>query len=247
MRRLAFVAALIAVRSAAAEPSGDDLERARAADRSARAHYDAREYAAAIADYQSAFDALADPLFLFDIAQAYRQLHDCDRALAHYRRYLDARPDADNRPKVEQFIAEMTACATPQPAAPTPPPAPRSEPPPPPPSPSPSRSLELAGIATAALGVVLVGTGIYFSVEARGDATQLEAACARGCAGSAVAEIDRAGRDANHDAITTYALGGTALAGGAAMVLWALLHAPGEPPIVAPTPGGATVSARMRF
>ncbi len=236
------VVALAGVRPAAA----DKAARAKAADRSARAHYAAHEYDAAIADYQTAYEAMPDPLFLFDIAQSYRRLDDCNHALAFYRDYLQQRPDADNHELVEHFIEQMTECATPEPAPAVPEPVarPLARPSPPPLS---ARTLRLAGITSAALGIVLLGTGIYFSEQASTEASQLETACARGCSGASVSGIDRAGIDADHDAIATYALGGAALAAGIGAILWTVLRAPGEPPVVTPAPGGATVSARLQF
>jgi hypothetical protein len=249
--------------------ASDAAERAKDADRAARAHYDAHEYAAAIVDYHHAFEALPDPLFLFDIAQAHRQLHQCDDALTFYRAYLRARPDADNRVKVEQFIIEMQGCAKSEPtttdgdrpasgnqpgAADHAQPAigddrrvtDNERPKPAAPRKFPS-TWQLAGIGTAGVGAVLVGVAVYFSIDGSNDASQLQMACAKGCAGSAVASIDQDGQSANRNAMASYVIGGAALAGGAALFLWATVHAHGEAPIVTPTPGGATVSARMRF
>lgn len=242
------VAAVLAARPVFA----DDAARAKAADRSARAHYAAHEYDAAIADYQAAYRAMPEPLFLFDIAQAYRQLHDCDHALELYREYLHLLPRADNHQLVERFVDEMTACSTPEPEpeldAVEPAPA-RSTPPPPPAGTPPfsTRTIRLAGITSAALGAVLIGTAVYFSNQASEESEALETACARGCSGASVAGIDSAGRDADHDAIATYVLGGAALAAGAAAIVWTVFRAPGEPPVVAPTSGGATVSATIHF
>ena len=50
-------------------------------------------------------------LLLFDVGQAYRQLHDCDNARSYYSYYLRVQPTADNRKQVERFIADMEACA----------------------------------------------------------------------------------------------------------------------------------------
>jgi tetratricopeptide (TPR) repeat protein len=228
----------------------DDASRARAADRSARAHYDAREYDAAIADYQAAYRAMPDPLFLFDIAQSYRKLDDCDHALQFYREYLQERPNADNRDQVERFIDKLTSCAMPEPewgatAPATPSPAP--QPARPQPSPLSNHTLRLFGISGIALGAVLFGTAVYFSNQAAALAQQLETACVRGCSGASVSGIDRAGHIDDHDAIALYAIGGTALAAGATLVVWTWLRAPGEAPVIAPTQGGATVSARLHF
>jgi tetratricopeptide (TPR) repeat protein len=232
--------ALLVSRAAHAQPGDDAAATAKEFDRAGREHYEAKDYAAAVEDYRHAYDALPDPLFLFDIAQAYRQLHDCDHAREMYRRYLHDQPDADNRARVEQFITDMDACAT---AATTTPAVVTHTPP----AASSPNTLQLTGIGTAALGLLLVGAGVYFSIDASHDASMLEAACARGCDGADVANLDRAGHESSRDAMTTYALGGAALAAGAGMFLWATFHAAGEPPVVAPVQGGATVSARIRF
>ncbi|HEX4454798.1 MAG TPA: hypothetical protein VH143_28255 [Kofleriaceae bacterium] len=248
MIRLAVV---MVVAIGVAPAFADDAARARAADRSARAHYDAHEYDAAIADYQAAYRAMPDPLFLFDIAQSYRMLDDCDHALQFYREYLQERPSADNRDQVERFIDKLASCAMPEPewgtAAPTAPSPSRQVSARPQPSPLSNHTLRLAGISSVALGAVLLGTAVYFSNQAAALAQQLETACVRGCSGASVSGIDHAGRTDDHDAIALYAIGGTALAAGAAVIVWTWLRAPGEAPVIAPTLGGATVSARLHF
>jgi tetratricopeptide (TPR) repeat protein len=222
------------VTTASADPvdNSQAAEHAKAFDAAARAHYDLREYAAAVADYRRAFEALPDPLFLFDIAQAYRQLHDCDNARAFYRAYLRDLPGADNRSKVETFITEMNACAH-DAAAPAPAPG--------------RRGTFYAGVAAAAAGLVVVGTGVYFSFEASDRAHDLELQCATSCDGSAVASIDRAGHDANRNAIISYVAGGAAAAVGVALIAWSL-HTRDEPTaVIVPVPGGAAGSITVRF
>jgi tetratricopeptide (TPR) repeat protein len=230
---------LVAAAPALADPGATD--RARAADAAGRAHYELREYQEAIRDYRSAYEALPDPLFLFDIAQAYRQLADCGNARAFYRNYLREQPLADNRAKVEQFIAEMDACVATPPASrdvvivmPPEPPPPRR------------RAARRAGLIVGAGGLALLGLGTYFAFAAADKAHQLELACAGGCMGGAVAALDRAGHDADRDAIVTYSIGGAAVATGVALVMWSAL-ARGPEPVLAPTRGGATVSLRTRF
>jgi len=229
-------AAVIAGAAPAGAQPADSASRAKEADASARAHYDLREYEAAIEDYRRAFEAHPDPLFLFDIAQAYRQLHDCDNARVFYRNYLRNLPAADNRARVEQFIVEMDACvrhaAEPTRAVSiTPPPV--------------LGRLRLAGIITGIAGLAVVGGGVYFSFDAAAHAHQLELQCAQGCDAADVASIDRGGKDANQYAIASYVVGGAAITAGVVMVVWGSAHA--QPMIVAPRPGGATVSAIVRF
>lgn len=243
--RLAALLVLIAAHPSFADGDSDDdkAAEARAADAAGRAHYRAHDYAAAIDDYRRANDALPDPLFVFDMAQAYRQLHDCAHAGELYRKYLEDRPDADNREKVERFIADMDAC-TPVAAteAPTPPP------PPPPVGESSSRTFQFMGIGTGVLGLFLVGAGAYFSIDAGHDQDQIEAACAHGCRGADIQALDLAGHAANRNAAITYSLGGAALAAGGVMILWSLLGGSSDhAPAIAPTAGGAIITGQARF
>jgi hypothetical protein len=71
-----------------------------------------------------AYETFNAPEFLFNIAQAYRQDGNCERALFFYRRYLAAKPSARNRTEVEGFMKELEgrckAPAGPTPTGPTP-------------------------------------------------------------------------------------------------------------------------------
>jgi tetratricopeptide (TPR) repeat protein len=257
--KLAAVLLVVAAHTSAAQPAREDRDAdadkaavaraaavAREADSAARSHYRAHDYAAAIDDYRRAHDALPDPLFLFDMAQAYRKLSDCAHAAELYRAYLQDRPDADNRAKVERFIRTMDAC--------TPPPPPEQPPPMPQPEPAPvstesnARAWQFMGIGTGTIGLFLVGAGVYFSNDAGRAQTEIEAACANGCRGADVHALDASGHDANRNAAITYSIGGAALAAGAGMILWSLLGNPSDTaPAVAPVAGGAILSGQGRF
>ena len=258
--KLAAVLLVVAAQTSAAQPAREDSDAeadkaavaraaavAREADSAGRAHYRAHDYAAAIDDYRRAHDALPDPLFLFDMAQAYRKLSDCAHAAELYRAYLQDRPDADNRAKVERFIRNMDAC--------TPPPAPPEQPvlapqpePPPVSTESNARAWQFMGIGTGTIGLFLVGAGVYFSADAGRAQSQIEAACASGCRGADVHALDASGHDANRNAAITYSIGGAALAAGAGMILWSLLGSPSDTaPSVAPVAGGAILSGQARF
>lgn len=63
----------------------------------------------ALDEYQKAFDARPLPDFLFNIGQCYRNLGDYDFAIFSYQKYLKLAPDAPNRDRVEQLIAELEA------------------------------------------------------------------------------------------------------------------------------------------
>jgi len=82
--------------------------------KAARAHYEAGttqynlgRFEEAIGEYRKAYELKNDPVFLFNIAQAYRQLGHADRALFFYRRYLSTAPDSPHRDEVQTRIAEI--------------------------------------------------------------------------------------------------------------------------------------------
>lgn len=77
-------------------------------------------YQEAIAEYRRAYELRADPQFLMDTAEAYRQLGATERALFYYERYLAAAPSAPDREIVEDRITELELVKAPPPA-PTPP------------------------------------------------------------------------------------------------------------------------------
>jgi tetratricopeptide (TPR) repeat protein len=86
-------------------------------------HLERGRYQEAIAEFRRAYELRDDPHFLFDIAEAYRQLGIVDRALFFYDRYLAALPDAPDRDEVEAKMAELEQARTrtlPLPRAPAP-------------------------------------------------------------------------------------------------------------------------------
>jgi hypothetical protein len=234
---------VLLVSVARAQPASDDEARAKTFYIEASRHYDLREYAVAIEGFRRAYTLVPDPLFLFDIAQSYRQLHDCDNARGFYKNYLINAPTADNRDKVEAFIAELDACVAEEeqqrarqhvdkPVPVTPPP------------PAPHTTLKIAGLVTAGVGAALVGAAVYYSFQAADKSRQLEELCAGGCSAADTLALDLSGHDAGRNAVVLYLVGGAALATGAALFGWASLD---EPVAITPLPGGAAVSTRVRF
>jgi len=78
-------------------------------------YYDVEKYDEAIAELKTAYTLSADPVYLFNIAQAMRKKGDCAGAIDYYRKYLRESPSAPNKAKVEQWMAELDACAKTQP------------------------------------------------------------------------------------------------------------------------------------
>jgi tetratricopeptide (TPR) repeat protein len=111
---------------------------ARRAFEDGRKAYNSGDYDRAVGLWKQAYEYRDDPIFLFNIAQAYRQKHDAQKALFYYKAYLRESPKAKNRAEVDGRIAEMQKLVDAQPA-PEPAAPPRPEPvTPPAPTPSPT-------------------------------------------------------------------------------------------------------------
>lgn len=165
----ALTAALAASGAAHAGERG-----AREAYKAGRKAYDLGRFDEAIGHFERAYEARPAPAFLFNIAQAHRQLGHCKEALFFYRLYLRRDPDSKIRAEVEGRIAELeTICPAPiEPAPPddeTPPTTPPAEAPwaprtatataatprPPPAADTPRRWVDVA--LEAGVGVAYVG------------------------------------------------------------------------------------------
>jgi tetratricopeptide (TPR) repeat protein len=252
VRRSALVVLLALARPAAAQPEvppSDPKDQAESLYKEGAKQYDLREYATAIDDFKRAYALFPEATILFDIAQAYRMLHDCDNATAFYRNYVRDKPDGEDRDEALKRAQEMDACAADQrqqrEAAARAQPVivapvvvenqPRH------------RGLKIAGIVTAAVGAAIAGTAVYFSVDAADKAHDLEQACMLSCMAGDVSSIDQAGQTSQDRAVALYIIGGSALAIGTGLFVWATLHAGSETVRVAPTPGGATLSTSFQF
>lgn len=251
MRALLLVAALCATAHA---------DNASALFDQGQARYEAGDYRGAIALFQEAYGLARDPVYLFNLGQAYRKLFDCVRATEYYQRYLAEATDADDaqRDKVRQLVHELAPCVDERHREVE---AARSEvearlhrPPPPPPPPQPrfvehdsGRWYRIAGYATAGVGVVALGFAGYETAHSSELSSELHRACANGCDWTAALAVkDRAGTRANHLATAGWIAGGAALAGG--VVLYVVGRSkPIERIQITPTAGGATVGASLRF
>jgi tetratricopeptide (TPR) repeat protein len=69
-------------------------------------HLERGRYQDAIAEFRRAYELRADPRFLYDIAEAYRQLGIVDRALFFYERYRAALSNAPDRASVEATVED---------------------------------------------------------------------------------------------------------------------------------------------
>jgi tetratricopeptide (TPR) repeat protein len=154
------------------------------------------DYDGAIREWTEAYKLKNDPVFLYNIAQAYREKKDFEKAISFYKSYVKEAPDAPNRATVEARIQEMKdsidkqqATAEKPPSGPLGPgerpplvPSERTEPnrhtpgerTPTDVSRRPGRSLEIAGIAIGVGGAALLVTGIVFGLSAKSDQSDVQ-------------------------------------------------------------------------
>jgi tetratricopeptide (TPR) repeat protein len=82
--------------------------------RAAKRHYERgqklfalQKFDEALEQYQKAYDANPSPEFLFNIGQCHRNLGDYEAAIFSFKRFLKLDPEASNREKVEELIAQL--------------------------------------------------------------------------------------------------------------------------------------------
>jgi tetratricopeptide (TPR) repeat protein len=81
--------------------------------------YQRGQYHEAIVEYRRAYELRAEPRFLYEIAESYRQLGAADQALFYFDRYLASAPDAPDRDQVEDRMTELESLRA-RPPAPAP-------------------------------------------------------------------------------------------------------------------------------
>ena len=83
--------------------------------------YQLGRYQEAIAEYRRAYELRADPPFLFQIAESYRQLGATEQALFYYDRYLAGAAEGPDRDAAEERVSELERLRARPAAAATPP------------------------------------------------------------------------------------------------------------------------------
>ena len=143
------------------------------------------DYAAAAREYQKAYALVPHPVLIFNLAQVHRLAGDRERAIEHYERYLAADPNGRASRQARQFAAELRremereragaaspprADAAPQAAASGTTAVSRSAE-----RPSPGSGLRLAGMVSAGAGLIAIGIGVKFGLDARGISDDINA------------------------------------------------------------------------
>jgi tetratricopeptide (TPR) repeat protein len=267
MMRACVLVVVLAASVASADPIDPKVQqKADLMFEQAQGHYQAGQYQAAIPLFKEAYELVHDPVYLFNIAQSYRKVLDCESAYDYYNRYLDAAKDADpkQREKVQGWLRELQPCVDQrqaeherarkgeeaerqrrleelrrqQAAAAA---TRRTE------AGDRGHGLRTSGVIAASAGVVGLGAGGAFAVLGTRQKHDLAELCASGCdwTDPDLRAKDRAGHRDNVLAAVGFVGGGVALAGG--VTLYLLGRVKVEHVTVAPAPGGATVGARIRF
>ena len=165
MKLLAFIILVLAASAASAQSKKTEAE---AAYKEGQARYMKEDFEGAALQFKAAYDLDADPVYLFNIAQAYRMAKKCSLSRDNYQRYLDEAKTAPNADAVKAYITEMDQCAKQQGEVVTPPPETKDpEPivvaPPVEETPSGGGSTRTIGIVVGIVGVVALANGAYFA------------------------------------------------------------------------------------
>jgi tetratricopeptide (TPR) repeat protein len=251
---------LLLVLASSAHANPDPTTKARAASlfEKGLAHYQAGEYQASIELFQSAYELVHDPVYLFNIAQAYRKVADCLAAYDFYLKYLDQAKDAPNRDKVQGWLRELQPCvdrsraeheAAEKAAAAererlaqeaarkqevvVPSHTERVDH---------GRTLRLAGLGAAGAGVVGLAVGVGYALHGASLKDQVARDCASGCDWNAELPTDRAGNRANTIAEVALIGGGLAAIAGAGLYYLGMTKVE-----VVQVPGGVVVGTHVSF
>jgi tetratricopeptide (TPR) repeat protein len=224
-----------------------------------RAFHDAGDYARAIVAFTQAYVMAPSPALLFNLAQAYRLLGNCDDAALLYRRYLATGPRPEQRSLAEDHLATVERCADklarhiPVATAATSlvvlPPLDVIATPTPAPAPAPSTRAQLEkdiGIGLMIGGGLALAGAVGYAVKAHDAADDVSAAFMKHAPGKDIAALDARGRAAAANA-KLLGIGG-ALGVGSGVMLYVIGRRTETAPVaVVPTSHGVEVSMSWVF
>jgi tetratricopeptide (TPR) repeat protein len=280
MRRILVIGIALALAAPALPALAQDRKPAkvdRKRVREARHAFEAGKKAYNIGDFDKAielwkegYELKDDPIFLYNIAQAYRQKGDPAKSIFYYKGYLRELPAAKNRGEVEEKMADLQrqiedaerAAAPPPPPEPTPAPVPapvevkadsQALAPMPDDAPRPGKGMRIGGLVSMGVGAAALAGGIVCGLRAKSLASDLEDATHAGQPWSQdLADKESQGKTMNTLAIVGYSVGAAAIVTGG--ILYYLgdrkdSRAAHERATIVPAvgPGGAQVTLRVTF
>ena len=89
------------------KPSHETLVTAKEDSNQGTRHFELGHYQEALGEFEAAYMAVPDPVFLFNIAQCHRKMGHDKEAIDFYKRYLRNAPKAPNRADVQKRIQEL--------------------------------------------------------------------------------------------------------------------------------------------
>jgi hypothetical protein len=104
-----FAALMVALSAAPSAAQSNAKERAKALYQQGKTQFDLGNFDESVKLFKQAYATSPNPAFLFNIAQAYRQMGDCKQALFFYKRYLTVAGDnARDKDLVEGHIKQLS-------------------------------------------------------------------------------------------------------------------------------------------
>ncbi len=245
---------LLAV-SAHAQPRADGKAEAERRFQQAEALYKRRDYLAAAAEYQAAYDLSGLPGLLYNVAQSYRLGGEKEKAAAAYRLFLEKAPDHQlaevargHLQALERDLAGARLLPPEGPDAPAHRPAANGPQATEERAAEPARAnragrtLRIAGLISAGVGLVALGGALHYGIEAR-KASDAISDNDEGWTGSLLDRYDE-GQSAENRMFVLAGVGAAALAGGAVLYYlgWRAGRAEEITVGAAPAAGGGAVS-----
>ena len=253
MKTLALACLVLSASIAAANPRHVEAE---AAYKYGQSLYLKEDYVGAAAQFKAAYDLEADPVYLFNIAQAFRLAKRCKESGDYYRKFLGEVKKAPNEDAVKAYIVEVDECAKTQLVEPKPA-EPPIEPQPQPiaqpqmiDEPPPKSNKRLVGYIVGGAGVATVGLGFLFMTQIAGFEDDANAICPNPCMTWDPVKRDRRNAIDDKAALREKLMVGSFLVGGAAIAAGVYLIVTGGEPhesgvAITPTRNGAMVSLKF--
>lgn len=236
MRRWSFAVVLVLVSCSAVCWAQQDAKQALA-----RKHfelgeklYQASDYPAALAEFQSAYQLANQPALLFNIARCHDVMAHLRKAIRYYQLYLDLVPDAKQRGLVELRIVRLKKRLLKKAgkqAAPAPASSPGSQPasyvplPFEPPPPLITTWKTSVGIGCVALGGAALAGGFIVGAVAKNKADEYNLGVRQQAPYYHLNEIDQQGRQLDSVALALMISGGVVAATGIGLMFWDRLTA----------------------
>jgi tetratricopeptide (TPR) repeat protein len=240
-----LLAIMVLAATAVAQPSPQ--EQAKARFKQGRAYQDAGAFGKAADEYKAAYELDPRPEMLFNIAQAYRLAKERQLAVDYFKKYLDAQPSGTGADEARTHVATLTKeiederAKAPKPDQPTTVLAP-AERPQQMVETGGSPTLRIAGLVTGGVGIVAIGAGVLWGLEASAAAETISNRTSGAWTPDDEATYLR-GQAANRNMIISYVAGGL-LVGTGAVLFWRGSRTTLVP---APSPTSASIAVMGRF